>query len=74
MADNEMKDLIAACDSLTKRLCDAGIKAESDTRDNYSPGWKYNHWELKVCTLKFSFRGLSGLDIVIFMLGSSCQN
>lgn len=24
------------------------IRAHVDLRDNYSPGWKFNHWELKV--------------------------
>lgn len=24
------------------------IRADVDLRDNYSPGWKFNHWELKV--------------------------
>uniref|UniRef100_A0A7R9VIU9 proline--tRNA ligase n=1 Tax=Chlamydomonas euryale TaxID=1486919 RepID=A0A7R9VIU9_9CHLO len=25
----------------------AGVRVVSDTRENYTPGWKYNHWELK---------------------------
>uniref|UniRef100_A0A8D3AHL6 Bifunctional glutamate/proline--tRNA ligase n=1 Tax=Scophthalmus maximus TaxID=52904 RepID=A0A8D3AHL6_SCOMX len=29
------------------RLLAAGIRVKSDLRDNYSPGWKFNHWELK---------------------------
>ncbi|XP_037944056.1 bifunctional glutamate/proline--tRNA ligase-like [Teleopsis dalmanni] len=24
-----------------------GIRCEGDYRNNYSPGWKFNHWELK---------------------------
>jgi len=24
------------------------IRADTDLRENYSPGWKFNHWELKV--------------------------
>lgn len=28
----------------------AGVRAASDVRDNYSPGWKFNHWEQKVCS------------------------
>jgi prolyl-tRNA synthetase len=23
------------------------IRVHYDNRDNYNPGWKYNHWELK---------------------------
>lgn len=25
----------------------AGVRAETDMRTNYTPGWKYNHWELR---------------------------
>lgn len=24
------------------------VRADTDLRENYSPGWKFNHWELKV--------------------------
>jgi prolyl-tRNA synthetase len=33
----------------------SGIRAKADTRDNYTPGWKYNHWELKVCKINHVF-------------------
>lgn len=26
----------------------AGVRAKADMRENYSPGFKFNHWELKV--------------------------
>lgn len=32
---------------ITKQLVEEGIAAEKDDRDNVSPGWKFNHWELK---------------------------
>ena len=25
----------------------ADLRVHVDLRDNYNPGWKYNHWELK---------------------------
>jgi prolyl-tRNA synthetase len=25
----------------------SGVRVHIDDRDNYTPGWKYNHWELK---------------------------
>lgn len=31
------------------------IRAHTDMRDNYSPGWKFNHWELKVLYFKYKF-------------------
>jgi len=33
---------------LEKELAGNGIRVKGDYRDNYSPGWKYSHWELKV--------------------------
>ena len=45
--DEERSDLIDACKELEADICIAGARVEGDYRDNYSPGWKYNHWELK---------------------------
>ena len=32
---------------LAAELTAAGVRTDSDLRDNYTPGWKYNYWELK---------------------------
>lgn len=45
--EDEKKKLIESCKELEKDLRSDGIRVEGDLRDNYSPGWKYNHWELK---------------------------
>lgn len=45
--EDERKTLLEACGSLLKQLIAADIRAETDFRDHVSPGWKYNHWELK---------------------------
>jgi len=37
-------ELFARCIELKKRLDKAGVRAHFDNRDNYNPGWKYNHW------------------------------
>ena len=41
-------ELYSYCDTLIKTLEDNEIRVKGDYRDNYSPGWKFNHWELKV--------------------------
>lgn len=41
MIDSKAEEIVATLKS-------KGIKAKSDMRSNYTPGWKYNHWELKV--------------------------
>ncbi|XP_023953456.1 bifunctional glutamate/proline--tRNA ligase isoform X2 [Bicyclus anynana] len=43
----ERKSLMDSCKQLVEELMKVGIRAEGDYRDNYSPGWKFNHWELK---------------------------
>jgi hypothetical protein len=35
--------------NLAAELAAAGVRTDSDLRDNYRPGWKYNYWELKAC-------------------------
>lgn len=46
------KDLLMVqCSKYLSRLQKADIRVKADLRDNYSPGWKFNHWELKVHTV-----------------------
>ncbi|XP_058116376.1 bifunctional glutamate/proline--tRNA ligase [Anopheles ziemanni] len=45
--DEERRKLTDSCRELERAIVAAGIRCEGDYRDNYSPGWKYNHWELK---------------------------
>ena len=40
--------LSAKAKELVGQLAAAGVRTDSDLRDNYTPGWKYNYWELKV--------------------------
>ncbi|CAG9764840.1 unnamed protein product [Ceutorhynchus assimilis] len=47
LTEDGKKKLQESCDSLEKDLKQAGVRASGDYRDNYSPGWKFNHWELK---------------------------
>ncbi|KAG8184855.1 hypothetical protein JTE90_016200 [Oedothorax gibbosus] len=39
--------LLVKCAELEDILKKAGVAVKGDYRDNYSPGWKFNHWELK---------------------------
>ncbi|AWP01976.1 Bifunctional glutamate/proline--tRNA ligase [Scophthalmus maximus] len=47
LPEEEKEALLALCSKYLSRLLAAGIRVKSDLRDNYSPGWKFNHWELK---------------------------
>jgi len=35
------------CEELKHNLVKAGVRADVDSRQNYTPGWKFNHWEQK---------------------------
>lgn len=43
----DTKVLVEACQKTAEKLRAAGLRVEEDYRDNYSPGWKFSHWELK---------------------------
>ncbi|GKC33930.1 proline--tRNA ligase, cytoplasmic [Tanacetum coccineum] len=50
--DANLKEITDACLDTVKSLHDADIHVEEDLRENYSPGWKYSHWELKGVPLR----------------------
>ncbi|XP_034163959.2 bifunctional glutamate/proline--tRNA ligase [Pangasianodon hypophthalmus] len=47
LPEAEKELLLAQCSKYLSRLQKAEIRVKADLRDNYSPGWKFNHWELK---------------------------
>eukprot|EP00931_Biecheleriopsis_adriatica_P093608 TRINITY_DN67333_c0_g1_i1.p1 TRINITY_DN67333_c0_g1~~TRINITY_DN67333_c0_g1_i1.p1 ORF type:complete len:574 (-),score=116.17 TRINITY_DN67333_c0_g1_i1:29-1717(-) len=40
-------EITKRCDELAAELARAGVRVEVDDRSNYTPGWKYNWWEMK---------------------------
>ncbi|KAL5514198.1 hypothetical protein ACEPAG_2286 [Sanghuangporus baumii] len=51
-ANIEKKDLYTRCEELAKRLGKAGLRAKTDVRDGYTPGYKFNDWEQKGVPLR----------------------
>ena len=48
--DKNADEIIQKAHQISKSLKDQKIRVKVDDRDNYNPGWKYNHWEIKgVC-------------------------
>ncbi|KAJ8925846.1 hypothetical protein NQ315_009698 [Exocentrus adspersus] len=47
LTDDARNNLQVSCSQLEEEMKNAGIKVKGDYRSNYSPGWKFNHWELK---------------------------
>ncbi|XP_027754222.1 bifunctional glutamate/proline--tRNA ligase isoform X6 [Empidonax traillii] len=47
LSEEDRGALLKKCNEYCSRLLSAKIRVRADLRDNYSPGWKFNHWELK---------------------------
>ena len=47
LSEEDKEALLKKCNEYRKRLLSANVRVRADLRDNYSPGWKFNHWELK---------------------------
>lgn len=44
--------VMKACRDLAKSLRNSGVRVEFDSREEYTAGWKFNHWELKGVPLR----------------------
>jgi prolyl-tRNA synthetase len=49
----EEEQIRAKCENLVSTLEASGIRAKADLRDNVTPGWKFNQWELKGVPVRF---------------------
>nr|XP_048699169.1 bifunctional glutamate/proline--tRNA ligase isoform X1 [Caretta caretta] len=47
LSEEDKEALMKKCNEYLKRLLSVNVRVRADLRDNYSPGWKFNHWELK---------------------------
>ncbi|XP_051638895.1 bifunctional glutamate/proline--tRNA ligase isoform X2 [Manacus candei] len=47
LSEEDKGALLKKCNEYCSRLLSVKIRVRADLRDNYSPGWKFNHWELK---------------------------
>lgn len=45
--DEQRAAQLASCEALVAQLKAGGVRAKADLRDNYSPGWRFAHWEVK---------------------------
>ncbi|KAF3518029.1 hypothetical protein DY000_02061963 [Brassica cretica] len=50
--DADTKEISKAFSAVKDALREAGIRAKEDLSDNYSPKWKYSHWEMKGVPLR----------------------
>jgi prolyl-tRNA synthetase len=53
MFDNTKDELLKKCEEIKKSL--KGIRVELDSRDEYTPGYKYHEWEMKGAPIRIEF-------------------
>ncbi|XP_053212138.1 bifunctional glutamate/proline--tRNA ligase-like [Panonychus citri] len=46
-SEEDKSKLMDECNKLNSLLVSAKIRSKCDLNEHYSPGWKFNHWELK---------------------------
>ncbi|CCW69602.1 unnamed protein product [Phytomonas sp. Hart1] len=51
----EKEQILGGSKKLEEQLKRSSIRAKVDLRDNYSPGWRFNHWELKGVPVRIEF-------------------
>ncbi|KAL0114050.1 hypothetical protein PUN28_011398 [Cardiocondyla obscurior] len=56
MSESKKKELLIQCNSLVEQLSKKGnFRVKGDFRSNRTPGWKFNHWELKGVPIRIEF-------------------
>ncbi|WPH04434.1 putative proline--trna ligase c19c7.06 [Acrodontium crateriforme] len=54
-SDEDRKKLYDETAAINSALLKAGVRVESDYREGYSPGYKFNDWEMKGVPLRLEF-------------------
>ncbi|KAK6539785.1 ribose-phosphate pyrophosphokinase 1 [Orbilia ellipsospora] len=54
-SDSNREVLYRDITDIANKLTDAGIRVKADLRDSYSPGYKFNDWELKGVPLRLEY-------------------
>ena len=51
-SSSKAEDVLAKCNEIAEQLSVSGLRVFLDSRENYTPGWKFNEWELKGVPLR----------------------
>jgi prolyl-tRNA synthetase len=49
---SKANNVLSKCKEIQSELQSAGIRVSIDSRENYTPGWKFNEWEMKGIPLR----------------------
>ncbi|MCS7094379.1 MAG: proline--tRNA ligase [Thaumarchaeota archaeon] len=67
-SDAERESVIEKCREIVSRLRSSGVRTHLDDRTEYTPGWKFNEWELKGVPVRVEIgpRDLSEGKVTLF--------
>lgn len=51
-SSDKASEVTVKCSEVSEKLEAAGFRVSLDSRENYTPGWKFNEWELKGVPLR----------------------
>ncbi len=51
-SSKDSEAIVTKCQELSSHFSDLGLRVQLDDRDNQTPGWKFNEWELKGVPLR----------------------
>jgi len=65
ISEADRQKILKDAENIGQTLSEAGIRVECDTREHYSPGWKFNEYEVRDSLSSHCYN-----DYVIGILGS----
>jgi len=71
----ETEELNKKAEQLKEQLKTLGVRVEVDSRQNYTPGWKYNYWEMKGVPLRIELgpKDMKAEQVVVVRRDDSSQ-
>jgi prolyl-tRNA synthetase len=71
--DDSRKEVSAAASEIAIKLEGLGVRVNLDSREGYSPGWKFNEWEMKGIPLRIEVgpRDLAKQEVIIYRRDTS---
>ena len=69
MKSADQTALLEYANEIKYLLKQKGVRADTDCRMNYTPGWKFNHWEQKGVPLRLEVGG--GVVGIQWVVGSA---
>ncbi len=64
---SKANEVLSKCQEIKSQLQSSGFRVSLDSRENYTPGWKFNEWEMKGIPLRIEVgpRDISNKSVIL---------